>query len=136
MMLLLDTNVCIDLIREQETDLSEKFFQAVLRGDDLIVSSITAFELEIGVLRRGNRANDMGALSRFFEGPLRLLDFNLAAAKKSADLAARLLEQGKQLSAYDALIAGHAVALGAVLVTADARLIEALDDVDVVNWRD
>jgi tRNA(fMet)-specific endonuclease VapC len=135
MMLLLDTNVCIDLIREPETDLSEKFFQAVLRGDDLIVSSITAFELEMGILRRGNRANDIGALSRFFEGPLRLVDFNLAAAKKSADLAARLLEHGKQLSAYDALISGHAMALGAVLVTADARLIEALDDVDVVNWR-
>jgi tRNA(fMet)-specific endonuclease VapC len=135
MMLLLETNVCIDLIREQETDLSEKFFQAVLRGDDLIVSSITAFELEIGVLRRGNRANDIGALVRFFEGPLRVLDFNLAAAKKSADLAARLLEQGKQLSAYDALISGHALALGAVLVTADRNLTKALVDVAVVDWR-
>lgn len=135
MMLLLDTNVCIDLLRAQETDLSEKFFQAVLRGDDLIISSITAFELENGVLRRGNRPSDVGALSRFFEGPLRLADFNLAAAKTSADLAARLLEQGKQLSAYDALIAGHAMALGAVLVTADRKLTEALVDVDVVDWR-
>lgn len=135
MMLMLDTNVCIDLIREQETKVSDAFFQAVLRGDDLLLSSITAFELETGVLRRGNRPSDVAALAKFYEGPLRLVEFDMVAAKTAAALASRLLEEGKQLSAYDALIAGHAIAVGATLVTADARLAEALSGVDVEDWR-
>jgi tRNA(fMet)-specific endonuclease VapC len=135
MILILDTNVCIDLIRERDSAVSDNFYQAVLRGDDLLVSSITAFELEIGVQRRGNRPNDVAALVQFYQGPLRLVEFDLAAAKEAAFLSARLLEQGKQLSAYDALIAGHATALGATLVTADIHLAEALCDHEVHNWR-
>jgi tRNA(fMet)-specific endonuclease VapC len=134
-MLLLDTNVCIDLIRAQETPVPEAFFQAIARGDELVVSTISAVELETGVLRRGNKPGDVDALARFYQGPLRMVSFDLIGAKTAAMLSTRLLQAGKQLSAFDALIAGHAVSVGATLVTADARLAEALIDIDVVNWR-
>jgi predicted nucleic acid-binding protein len=45
------------------------------------------------------------------------------------------MDKGTQLSAYDGLIAGHAIALGATLVTADAKLTQAVSEIEVVSWR-
>jgi tRNA(fMet)-specific endonuclease VapC len=132
---LLDTNVCIDLIRETNTPVSQAFVEAALGGSDLVLSSITAFELEIGVLRRGNKQSDVNALAEFYKGPMRVASFDMTSSKSAATLAVRLLKEGKQLSAYDALIGGHAIALGATLVTSDGRLADALGEFDVVNWR-
>jgi tRNA(fMet)-specific endonuclease VapC len=135
LILLLDTNVCIDLIRETNAPVSQAFFEAVLGGNDLVLSSITAFELEIGVLRRGNKLSDVNALVDFYKGPMRVASFDMTSSKTAAILAVRLLQEGKQLSAYDALIAGHAIALGATLVTSDGRLADAVSEVEVVSWR-
>jgi tRNA(fMet)-specific endonuclease VapC len=132
---LLDTNVCIDLIREKDTPVSTAFLGAVLQGRKLVLSSITAYELEIGVIRRGRKPRDVAATRDFFNGPIESVDFDLSASRKAAALCARLLTEGRQLSAYDGLIAGHAIALGATLVTADGKLTEAVSEIEVVSWR-
>jgi tRNA(fMet)-specific endonuclease VapC len=132
---LLDTNVCIDLIREKDTPVSKAFFDAVLRGRKLVLSSITAYELEMGVIRGGHKTCDVTATRDFFNGPIESLAFDLPASRAAALLCARLLTEGRQLSAYDGLIAGHAIALGATLVTADTKLAEAVSEIEVVSWR-
>lgn len=135
MIFLLDTNVCIDLIREKDTPVSKAFMEAVLQGGKLVLSSITAYELEIGIVRRGEQPKDVAAVRDFFSGPIGSVDFDLQASRAAAHLCARLLTEGRQLSAYDGLIAGHAIALGATLVTSDAKLADAVSEIEVVSWR-
>jgi tRNA(fMet)-specific endonuclease VapC len=135
MILLLDTNVCIDLLRKSQTPVSHAFLEAVIQGHDLLVSSISIFELEFGVIRGGNKLEEVRALDDFLQGPIRIVDFDRDASKASAGLCARAKNKGTQLSAYDGLIAGHAIALGATLVTADTKLAEAVSEIEVVNWR-
>jgi tRNA(fMet)-specific endonuclease VapC len=135
MILLLDTNVCIDLLRKSQTPVSAAFLDAIVRGDDLAISSISVFELEFGLIRAGNKPKDVAAITDLLQGPVRIVNFDHAASKAAASLSANTISKGSQLSAYDGLIAGHAIALGATLVTADAKLAEALVDVEVVDWR-
>jgi tRNA(fMet)-specific endonuclease VapC len=134
-MYLLDTNVCIDLIRKNDTSVSEGFLSAVEQGFELVISTITQFELELGVRRCGNKAKERAALDYFLAGPLRVIDFNTQASRSASDLCTHALAQGRQLSAYDGLIAGHAIALDAILVTSDTRLAAAVSEVEVISWR-
>jgi tRNA(fMet)-specific endonuclease VapC len=133
--LLLDTNVCIDLIRKSETPVSGAFLNAVAEGHDLVLSSITVFELELGVVRAGNKVLEVRALRDLLAEPLRVVNFDAKSSRAAAMLCSKALAQGRQLSAYDALIAGHAIALGATFVTSDARLAAAVSEVEVVSWR-
>jgi tRNA(fMet)-specific endonuclease VapC len=135
MILLLDTNVCIDLLRKSQTPVSEAFLDAVVQGHNLLISSISVFELEFGVVRGGNKPKEVSALKDLLQGPVCIADFDRDASKASADLCADAMDKGSQLSAYDGLIAGHAIALGATLVTADAQLAETVSEIKVVNWR-
>ena len=135
MILLLDTNVCIDLMRKSHSPVSDAFLAAIAAGHDLVISSITTFELELGVLRAGNKAKDVGALADFRRAPGHIVNFDTDCAKSAATLCDCALSQGRQLSAYDGLIAGHALSRGATLVTSDARLAAAVTEFGVVNWR-
>lgn len=139
MKLLLDTNVCIDLLRQSDGVVAQALLAAIGEGHDVALSAITLFELQTGVMRRGSRAADVAALAAFQAGPVAVEPFGPEASVAAARIVSDLLRTGRPLSACDALIAGHALALGACLVTADARLAAALDGVDggleVTNWR-
>ncbi|MCU0883245.1 MAG: type II toxin-antitoxin system VapC family toxin [Hyphomonadaceae bacterium] len=135
MKLLLDTNVCIDLLRAVDSQVSIQFLAAVRAGHDLMVSTITLFELETGIARRGRIDGEVAGLDELIRGPFQIATFDRHASKAAGDLAAEMLATGRQLAACDALIAGHARALGAQLVTADAKLALALKEVGVVDWR-
>jgi tRNA(fMet)-specific endonuclease VapC len=134
-MLLLDTTVCIDLIRANNAVVATAFVSAIEQGFDIAISGISLFELQLGVLRSGNKAKEIAALKDFLTGPIDIIDFDRNASVTAANLCHRALAQGRQLSAYDGLIAGHAIALSATLVTNDTRLSASITEIDVVNWR-
>ena len=68
---------------------------------------------------------------RDFLGTAIVLPFDSAAAKAAANM--RLTLRSQPLSALDALIAGHALALGLVLVTADADF-KRVPGLRTENW--
>jgi tRNA(fMet)-specific endonuclease VapC len=132
---LLDTNVFIALMREPLE--FQKFATIMESGQwrEVYMSSITLFELEMGVLGRIGEAIARQRLSALLSGPIAIVPFTKDAAIEAARIATQARQMGRQLSAIDALIAGHAIALGATLVTSDAKLAGALDGIEVVNWR-
>ena len=64
----------------------------------------------------------------------RALPWDEAAATQFATIAADLQKAGTQIGSMDAMIAGHAVATGAVLITNNARHFSRVAGLTVENW--
>jgi tRNA(fMet)-specific endonuclease VapC len=134
-MILLDTNVCIEIMRDP--DQSETLVTLLLHNgvSFAVISSVSLYELEMGVVGRGGEKQARASLIMLLNGPIRVEPLTASAARSGAVLNAAARNQGQQLSALDGLIAGHAVALGATLVTNDARLAAAVSEIEVISWR-
>jgi tRNA(fMet)-specific endonuclease VapC len=132
---MLDTNVCIDAMREPKGVVAAQLRTKLRIADLVVVSVISQLELQAGALASANPSNGLAVLETFLKDHVAVLAFDTEAMGATADLIQRTRVNGHQLQSYDALIAGHAMALDATLVTADARLAEAVSDMNVENWR-
>jgi tRNA(fMet)-specific endonuclease VapC len=100
-----------------------------------VISAVTLYELEMGVIGRRGEKEARASLTQLLSGPVCLMPLSDNAARCAARLNASARARGQELSSLDGLIAGHAMELGATLVTDDARLAMAVGEVDVVRWR-
>ena len=120
---LLDTCVCIDMIRGTIPDLVERF-----RNLDPAISSVTLAELEYGVHRSSNPQQNASALRRFCAGVV-IYPFGAHAASVYGRIRAELSSAGTPIGPLDTLIAAHAIALDAILITnnvAEFRRVKGL----------
>jgi len=99
------------MIRGRIPDLVVRF-----RNHDLAISSITLAELEYGVHRSSNPLQNATALRRFRAGVV-VYPFDAQAASVYGRIRAELAFAGTPIGPLDTLIAAHAVALGAILIT-------------------
>lgn len=132
---LLDSNVFIDVLRDPFGCVAEKLSVHIGMGDKIVTSQIVQYELELGA-RKSNRPDvGLANINRLLSDGVIALDFDGPATQAAAKLTSNLHGKGFNLQAYDALIAGHAIALGAILITSDARLAAAVGEIEVVSWR-
>ena len=127
---LLDTNICIYVINDRSKGIVERFRKH--RLGDIGVSTITAAELAYGVAKSDSERN-RGALERFLL-PLEVVEFDHAAALKYGSVRADLERRGRPIGPLDMLIAAHALALGATLVTNNQREFGRVPGLTVENW--
>ncbi|MEB3323710.1 MAG: type II toxin-antitoxin system VapC family toxin [Cyanobacteriota bacterium] len=127
---LLDTNICIYLMKHQPPQVAQRF--GCCRVGEVMISSITAAELEFGVLASGADAEqNRRALDRFLaEVPVAPFDHRAACAYGPVRLASR----ERRRDALDKLIAAHAIALGVTLVTNNPKDFAAFPGLRVDNW--
>jgi predicted nucleic acid-binding protein len=69
------------------------------------------------------------------KGPIVIEPLSEGGARAGATLNAGARRRGQELSTPDSLIAGHAIALGATLVTSDGKLAAAMSEFNVISWR-
>lgn len=128
---MLDSDVCIDLVRRRRPDLAERVRNS---GQTLAVSTIVQTELLVGVAKASDpsRASERvgGLLAR-----LAILTFDEGAATHAADIRAKLERSGTKIGSYDGLIAGHARSLGLVLVTGNGREFSRVPGLRAEDWR-
>ncbi len=127
---LFDTNIISDLIRNPGGKAGERI--AVLEDGDLKTSIIVAAELRYGVAKKGSER-----LTTFVEAVL--ADFEVLSWEAPADVhyaAVRdsLSRSGQPIGDMDMLIAAHALALDAVLVTDNEREFSRVPGLKVENW--
>lgn len=127
---LLDTNICIYLMKHQPPQVAERFGRCQV--GEVVISAITAAELEYGVLASGPEAErNREALERFvLEVPVAPFDRSAAHAYGPVRWATR----GRRRDALDKLIAAHALALGVTLVTNNPIDFQAYPDLRIENW--
>lgn len=130
-----DTNVWIDLMRPSGDRRDLDRFDELTAEADIILSALCRFELESGVLGRKGAAGKRRALDVLLAMPFAHVSFDFAAAVEASRIAAYASSIGREISVADAMFAGHVAALGAALLTGDARIRDALpDDVATLDW--
>ena len=130
-MWLLDTNICIYLIKKQPERVVQR-----LRSLDIStvgVSSITVAELQYGVAKSNRPEQNALALAALL-APLDVLAFDDAAAAVYGTVRAGLERAGTPIGSMDLLIAAHALALGRTIVTNNTREFSRVAGLKVENW--
>jgi tRNA(fMet)-specific endonuclease VapC len=131
MVLLLDTNICIYLIREKPRSILERFKKHAV--GDIGISAITLAELEYGVSKSSKPAANKEALDQFV-APLELVGFDRSATAVYGKLRTTLEKKGQSIGAMDLLIAAHALALNVRLVTHNVREFARVPGLRVETW--
>jgi len=98
----------------------------------ICISAITVAELRYGADRR--KSSKLNRLITTFTNTVTVAAFDEACAAAFAKLASRLVAKGRPVGSFDTLIAAHAIALGATLVTNNEKHFRQADGLRFENW--
>lgn len=131
---LFDTDTCIYLINGRKPAQHILGRMALLGADTAVgVSIITVAELRYGVAKSQHRRQNAAALERFLLDFV-ILPFDDAATRAYGPAHVALESRGRQIGPLDTLIAAHALALSAVMVTNNAREFSRVPGLVCENW--
>ncbi|NCF66641.1 MAG: PIN domain-containing protein [Chloroflexi bacterium] len=128
---LLDTNICIYLIKKKPLSVVARFNENSV--GDIGVSSITVAELSYGVQKSQRQIQNQEALLQFL-APLVIAEFDTNAAFSYGQIRAELKRLGTPIGSLDTLIAGHAASMNVTLVTNNIREFSRVHGLIVENW--
>ena len=128
---LLDTNICIYVIKRRPLRVVERLREAGL--SEVGISTITLSELLYGVEKNSRPAQNRVAL-RHIVGNLESRPYDGRAAEAYGRIRAALERRGRPIGPLDLLIAGHALSLGSTLVTNNVREFRRVPGLPVENW--
>jgi tRNA(fMet)-specific endonuclease VapC len=127
---LLDTNIIFDLVRNPDGRVKGEI--AGRRRHSICTSIIVAAGLKYGLARMPSPklARQLAVIL----GTIEILPFESPADSIYAGLRAGLERNGAPIGANDLLIAAHALAVRATLVTANVREFARVPRLSVENW--
>ena len=130
---MLNTDTCIFLMRGESPALAAKVQAVPLQQQ--VMSAVTFAELTYGVQvsAAAKRKQNQSVLDSLVLH-LAVLDWPQDAAKHYAEIRADLKKRGAQLGAADLMIAAHARAMGAIVVTNNVNDFERVKGLAVENW--
>jgi tRNA(fMet)-specific endonuclease VapC len=131
MKLMLDTNICIYIIRQKPAEVLKRFLE--YQPGDIGISSITLSELHYGVAKSQHVEKNAHALEEFIV-PLDVLPYDEGAALAYGTLRASLEKAGTPIGSMDMLIAAHAVSSGLPLVTNNTREFTRVPELTIIDW--
>ena len=131
MKLMLDTNICIYVIKQKPPSILERFLSHPV--GEIGISSITAAELAFGVSKSRHATKNRHALEQFLV-PLQVVAFDQTAAWSYGRLRAQLEAKGTPIGSMDMLIAAHALSLGVRLVSNNIREFRHVPGLRLENW--
>jgi tRNA(fMet)-specific endonuclease VapC len=128
---MLDTNICIYIIKQKPPDVLERFKRTEI--SQIAISSITLSELFYGVSKSSKPEQNLMALIQFV-APLEILPFGGEAAQYYGELRAHLEKQGTPIGSLDMLIAAHAISIASTLVTNNEKEFLRVPHLKIDNW--
>lgn len=133
MNLILDSNVCIDVLRGRQS-VVERLKSCDPRNCH--ISTVTEFELLQGALRAptGKREEEKAKVTRFVSC-LQILPFDSECARIAARLNAGLLQAGKPRDITDVFIGATGIRHGWRVVTSNTKDFSDLPGLELENWR-
>lgn len=145
MIFLLDTDTLIFMARglkrsarrsrrKQALRLVEQCRAAQDVGDSIAVSAITVSELEFGAQHSGEYESEAAAVHKLLV-PFDVYDYDAIMCPSQYGRIRQALEtSGAAIGAMDLLIAAHALAVSATLVTNNVEHFSRVPDLRIVNW--
>ena len=130
-MYMLDTNICIYIIKKKPMSVLRKFESLPLGS--VAISLVTYGELEFGARRSNNSKRALDILDEI-AAYIPVLPMPIDAAKEYADIRANLSAKGIPIGNNDLWIAAHARTLCHTLVTDNVREFERVENLKLENW--
>jgi tRNA(fMet)-specific endonuclease VapC len=127
---MLDTNICSYVLRKHPPGMLERFSQ--LQRSEVWLSSIVAAELRFGA-EKLQSARFQAAVEAWLAG-FEIRAWPASAGHHYARARAELERKGQTIGNMDLLIAAHALAEDAVLVTNNAREFHRVPGLAVEAW--
>lgn len=131
---LLDTDTCSYLIRERPLHVLHTLSRRLAEGAALEISSISYSELRLGAERSLRPAYLHEKIDRLVLRLSGVLPWDTDCAEHHARLQAALLAQGTPIGSNDAMIAAHALAIGATLVSNNTLHFSRVQGLALQNW--
>jgi tRNA(fMet)-specific endonuclease VapC len=131
MNVMLDTNICIYLIKRHPQSVLQRF--SSFQVGEIGISTITLAVLEYGAARSAQPKKNREALAEFISA-LEVAVFDQPATESYGKIRATLEKKGHPIGAMDVLIAAHALSLGVRLVTNNEREFKRVPGLQVENW--
>jgi len=128
---LLDTNICIYIIKRKPIKVFEKFKS--LAFGSIGISSITLAELQYGIMKSSIPERNREALEIFLT-PLEIVDFDYNATIEYGKIRADLERKGTPIGPLDTLIASHALSLDLTLITNNEKEFSRIPGLKIENW--
>ena len=128
---MLDTNICIYILKERPLSVLKRFKEMPM--DWIVISVVTLAELMYGVEQSSARERNLRNVEDFI-AKLRVIPWDNHAARNYGKARAHLESKGRPIGNMDLLIASHARSRGAVVVTHNEREFRRVPDLAVENW--
>jgi len=128
--LMLDTNICIRVLRDRPPELRAHFNA---QAEGLSLSTIVLAELLHGAAKSARPDHNRREVERF-AARLAVLPFDADAAQHAGDIRANLERKGSTIGGYDLLIAGHARSRGLVLITSNLGEFQRVEGLRCQDW--
>jgi tRNA(fMet)-specific endonuclease VapC len=127
---MLDTNIISDLIRNPQGRAAKRIVK--VGEDNICTSIIVAAELRYGCSKSGS-TRLLKAVEDLL-GEINVLPFDVPADAEYGKIRSELETAGKPIGGNDLLIAAHAHATGATIVTANTGEFKRVRGLKVENW--
>jgi tRNA(fMet)-specific endonuclease VapC len=127
---MLDTNICIYVMKNYPANLLEKFNKL---AEQLCISSITLGELHYGAEKSARRVDNLTAIEHFV-ARLDVLGFEAKAAAHYGQVRVELERAGAPCGPHDMQIGGHARSEGLIVVTNSMREFSRMPGIRAENW--
>jgi tRNA(fMet)-specific endonuclease VapC len=131
MKVLLDTNICIYMIKNKPPEIRERF--ALFSPGDIGISAVTVAELQYGVAKSTAKEKNALALEAFLL-PLEIVSFEQESARIYGKIRAHLERQGSPIGGMDMLIAAQAIAQSLTLVTHNLKEFQRIPELRLETW--
>jgi len=128
---ILDTNICIYIIKQHPLEVIEKF-KTITIGE-IGISTITIAELQFGVEKSSNPIKNGQALDKFLT-PLEIIEFDSMASVEYGKIRADLEKKGMPIGPLDTLIGAHAKSLDMILITNNVKEFQRINGLKIENW--
>jgi tRNA(fMet)-specific endonuclease VapC len=130
-MFMLDTDVCIYLIKERPSKLLAEILKRP--PSEICLSSVTVSELEYGVAKSAHPERNRRALDKFLL-PFEIAPYGMDAARAYGPVRAELERKGRPIGSLDTMIAAHAKSLKATLITNNVKEFSRVAGLEVGEW--
>lgn len=127
---LIDTNICIYLLKKRDEALRRKFNS--FSTEEFSVSVITVAELEFGISNSEQQERNRITVTQFLS-QFTLLTFNEEDARAYGYIESKLRQAGTPIGAFDTLIAAQAITRNLILLTNDKHFFR-ISDLRTENW--
>jgi tRNA(fMet)-specific endonuclease VapC len=130
-MYLLDTNICIFLIKKKNPLLIEKFKKNYNKG--IFISSLTLAELEYGVENSEHIEKNRLSLIEFLT-IFEILNFEQRDSKAFGIIKRDLGNSGKMIGAVDTLLAAQSISRKLIFITNNTKEFQRINNLKIEDW--